>query len=267
MEPLELLHEPAGLPAFDLPDELASLYPGTLGFPEQCVYANFVATIDGVVALPALRQSNKLIADASQADRFVMGLLRACADVVLVGSGTLRGSPNASWSPEGPFPDAADALRELRRRLGLSERPAVAILTTGRSLPVGHPILERAPVVLTTEAGAERLGPTLPGAEVVAVAGGDLVDARAAIEALRARGYGRILSEGGPNLFGSLLEAELVDELFLTVSPLFAGRSAVAGGVFSLVEGVELLPDRRVAVTPRGIRRHRAHTFFRYALR
>ena len=81
-----------------------------------------------------------------------------------------------------------------------------------------------------------------------------------AIAELRERGRRRILCEGGPTLFGSVLAAGLVDELFLTVSPLLAGRG------LSLVEGVELLPDLRVAGTLAGVRRHGAHLFLRYAL-
>jgi hypothetical protein len=65
--PLELLYEAGGLPRFDLPTGLAELYGGTIGFEEPCLYANFVETADGVVAIPSLPQSNKLIAGASQA--------------------------------------------------------------------------------------------------------------------------------------------------------------------------------------------------------
>ncbi len=85
----------------------------------------------------------------------------------------------------------------------------------------------------------------------------DVVDA---IAELRDRGCRRILCEGGPTLFGSVLEAGLVDELFLTVSPLFAGRG------LPLVEGVEFLPDRRIAASLAGVRRHGEHLFLRYAL-
>ena len=84
MRPLELLFELPGLPELDLPAELRRLYDGGLGLDESCVFANFVQTIDGVVAIPELPRSNALIAGESPADRFVMGLLRACADVVLV---------------------------------------------------------------------------------------------------------------------------------------------------------------------------------------
>jgi hypothetical protein len=83
LQPLEALFEVPGLPGFDLPDELAAICGGTVGFPEPRLYANFVASVDGVVAL-----------------RFVMGLLRACADAVLIGAGTLRGSPRTRWTAE-----------------------------------------------------------------------------------------------------------------------------------------------------------------------
>jgi len=232
VEPLELLYEPAGLPTFPLPQELAALYPGTLGFPADCVYANFVETIDGVVALPGIPSSNRVIADASDADLFVMALLRACADAVIVGSHTLLASPKNVWTAEAAFPPAAGELAELRRRLELSERPDVVVITR-------RPKIESA-----------ALGDRLHVRP-------DVVDA---VAELRARGCRRILCEGGPTLFGSVLEAALVDELFLTVSPLFAGRG------LPLVGGVEFLPDRRISASIAGVRRHGDHLFLRYAM-
>jgi riboflavin biosynthesis pyrimidine reductase len=266
MKPLELLAEPAGLPSFDLPDELRELYPGTLGFPGEWLFANFVSTIDGVVSVPGLPGSNRLLADESEADRFVMALLRACAEIVVIGAGTLRGSPRAVWTAEAAYPSGADAFRRLRASLGLPELPAVAIITSGAAFPGDHPILARSPVILTTEGGAERLQPAPAGAEVVPVSTGERVDLTAAVAALRARGYGRILSEGGPHLFGTLLSEGLLDELFLTISPLVAGRPSQPGAALSLVEGVSLLPEHRVAMELRGIRRHGEHLFLRYAV-
>jgi 5-amino-6-(5-phosphoribosylamino)uracil reductase len=62
-------------------------------------------------------------------------------------------------------------------------------------------------------------------ADVIAV-GDDAVDLRAALDALRARGLHRLLCEGGPSLFGSLLAAELVDELCVTIAPQLNGGDA-----------------------------------------
>ena len=75
---------------------------------------------------------------------------------------------------------------------------------------------------------------------------GDRVDLRRALEQLRERGHALILSEGGPTLFGVLLAASSIDKLFLTVSPLLAGRDTSSR--LGLVEAVELLPgdSRRV---------------------
>jgi riboflavin biosynthesis pyrimidine reductase len=59
--------------------------------------------------------------------------------------------------------------------------------------------------------------------------------------------------------------AELVDELWLTLSPLLAGHAL--GTRLNLVEGVELLPDRRVAGRLRSVRANGSHLFLRYGLR
>ncbi len=266
LEPVELLWEPEGLPAFDLPDELAARYGGSLGFEGPTLFVNFVETIDGIVALPSLAQSNKLIADESDADRFVMGLLRACADVVVVGAGTMQASRSSTWSAERAYPPAAAAFAELRRRLGKGERPEVAFLTASGRIDVEHPALETGAIVLTTPGGALTLEGRLPEAsEAIVVNEGDLVDVAAAVELLRGRGHEQILSEGGPTVFGLLLEAGVVDELFVTVSPLLAGRSQLSERL-GLIEGLHFLPDTRLAATLAGVRRHCEHLFLRYRL-
>ena len=266
MEPLELLFEQPGLHTFDLPDELGRLYGGGLGLATPCLFANFVSTVDGVVAFPRLERSSTIIAAGSEGDRFVMGLLRACAHAVLLGSSTLRASPTSLWRAAGPFPGAADAYAELRRRLGHDTDPVVAIVTGGANLPMEHPRLEDGALVLTTETAASKLRARLPGAsEIIPVCGGDRVDPGSAVQELRSRGLDLILSESGPTFFGSLLDAGLVDELFLTISPLLGGRSH-DGQPLSLIEGVDLLPTKRVGATVLSARRQGSHLFLRYGV-
>jgi riboflavin biosynthesis pyrimidine reductase len=257
---LELLWEREGLPQEELPSELSALYGGGLGFDEPRLYANFVETLDGIVAIPEIERSNALVAGDSEADRFLMGLLRAFADVVLVGSGTMLASPKGRWRPEGVYPTGKAAFAELRARRGRPERPAVAVVSSGASLDVGHPVLAEA-VVLTTERGAAELHGVLP--DVAAVNDGDRVDLRAAVRVLHERGHSLILAEAGPTVFGSLLAAGLVDELFLTVSPLLGGRLA-PGRRLGLVEGVELLPEVRASPQLVSLRRAGDHVFTRY---
>jgi riboflavin biosynthesis pyrimidine reductase len=265
IEPLTVLAEDEDLPRWDVPAQLAELYGGTIGLDEPCVAANFVQSLDGVVAVPRLPRSHALVSDESDADRFVLALLRACADAVVVGSGTLLASPKGTWRIDRAYPPAAETLAELRARRGRPQQPLVAVLTAGGSLDPAHPVLATGALVLTTEKASRDLRAAVPDAtEVVAVSDGTTVDLSAALDVLRDRGCPVILSEAGPSLFGSLLASRLVDELFLTVSPLLAGRAAAAR--LGLVEGVELLPETRVAGRLRSVRTHGSHLFLRYRL-
>ena len=260
---LERLWESRELPDGELPDRLRRFYDGTLAIPPRCVYANFVETLDGVVSIPDLDRSNAIVADGSRDDRQLMGLLRALADAVLIGTGTMLASPRGRWRPEGVYPDGAEDFAELRARLGKPERATVAVVTSGASIDVGHPVLADGALVLTTERGAASLAGL--AADVVAVNDGDLVDLRAALDVLRARGLEQVLAEAGPTTFGRLVAGGLVDELFLTVSPVLAGRVDPRRRL-GLVEGVELLPQVRREGRIVSVRRSESHMLLRYVL-
>ena len=233
-----------GLPAFELPEELARSYGGSLGFTAPCLFANFVSTIDGVVAIPSLPASNKLVAGDSAADRFVLGLLRACCDVLVIGSGTLAASPRSVWTPEQGYPPAAEAFAALRERLGRPPVPPVAVVSGSGRIDPDHPAFAAGALVLTTDAGAERLAGRLAGDAVVAL--GERLDPADAVAALHDRGLSLVLSEGGPRTIAPFLAAGVVDELFLTISPLLAGR--VPGEErLALVEGADLVPGGPLA--------------------
>src|SRR5207342_95671 len=76
----------------------------------------------------------------------------------------------------------------------------------------------------------------------VVEAGTDGVDPAWLISELGRRGAQVVLSEGGPHLIGELIGAALLDELFLTVAPQIAGRSAAGDPRLALVEGVSFAP-------------------------
>jgi riboflavin biosynthesis pyrimidine reductase len=265
LEPLELLLEAGPTPGESLPAELARLYGGDLSLAPDCVYANFVTTLDGVVAIPGMRGSNAFVADDSDADRFLMGLLRAFADAVLIGAGVMRASPRGTWRPEQIWPSAGTAYAELRERLGISPEPEVAVLTGHGSIDPAHPLFEEGALVVTSAVGAANLEGRVPSAtNVITLAEQPTLDIASVVSALHERGHRRILCEAGPHTFGELLGADLVDELFLTRSPLLVG-DAGPGSRLGLVEAGDLLPSGRHARLL-SLRRHGSHIFLRYAL-
>jgi riboflavin biosynthesis pyrimidine reductase len=265
LSPLERLFEVDGLPRTPLPAGLARLHDGDLGFADECVFANFVATVDGVVAIPGMRGSNTFIAQDSDADRFLMGMLRAFAGAVLIGAGVLRASPRGTWRAAQIYPPAEAEYAELRERLGLAPDPEVAVLTGHGSIDPEHPLFEVGALVLTSEPGAARLQGRLPSATSVLTLGeSTTIDIGLIVATLRERGHRRILAEAGPHTFGELVAAGLVDELFLTRSPLLVG-DAGPGSRFALVEESDLTPAGRHARLL-SLRSHGSHVFLRYAL-
>jgi riboflavin biosynthesis pyrimidine reductase len=266
MKLLEPLFEAPGLPAYDLPSDLGERYGGRLGFATPRLYANFVSSIDGVVALGAMPASPSVISGRSEADRFVMGLLRACAQAVLIGAGTLRAEPEHLWTPEHVYPEAGDAYALLRRRLGLPGRPLLVVITASGEVDTHVPALALGALIVTTDRGAKVLGRSSPASDaaIVRVGSGGAIELGGVVEELRMQGYGVILTEGGPKVVGQLARERLLDELFLTISPMLAGRisSEDRPGV---VDGVDLVspPHWGELVS---LRRHRSHLFARYRL-
>jgi riboflavin biosynthesis pyrimidine reductase len=266
VEPLDVLFESPGLPAGDLPAELASLYNGTLGFVRPRLVANFVSSIDGVVALEPLPESSYVISRGSEADRLVMGLLRASADAILIGAGTMRADPEALWTPEFIAPDHASAFGEMRNRAGARETPELIVVSASGNLDVLHPALRAGATIFTTDRGSSRLRGRVPiTVEVLSLGGGPSFSGRDITNALLDRNHATTLVEGGPSLIGSLVEDRTLHELFLTVSPVLAGRNG-AGRRPSLLQGYELQPPDLGPARLLSVRRHGSHLFLRYEL-
>jgi riboflavin biosynthesis pyrimidine reductase len=265
MKPLEKLYgrEPAGPDHF--PEALSALYDGALVLRRRSLFANFVSSLDGVIAIPSVPNSPSTISGKSEADRFVMGLLRASADVVLIGAGTVRAEPDHRWTPEFVYPQGAGEFARLRAALGLAPHPRLAVVTSGGELGSAVDALEDA-FVFTTRRGARRLERLGKAPAMTVEAGpGDVVDPAKAVELLRSRGHLSVLCEGGPTLIGQLVRRRLVDELFLTLSPVLIGRDREERRL-ALIEGVDLLGNGSVAARLASVRGHGSHLFLRYSL-
>ena len=195
-----------------------------------------------------------------------MGLLRACADAVLLGAGTLRATPGHRWTPEHIYPAMASKFAELRKMLGRRPRPRLVLFTASGGVDASHPAVVEGATVITTETGARALAGRLPDTcDVIALGKSAGVDMRRALDELRGRGYEVMLTEGGPHLTGALIENGLLDEAFVTISPVIAGRRQEKR--LGMVEGAELLPDRPLWSRLLSARRHEDFLFLRYALK
>lgn len=80
MKPIERLFERKGLPSWKLPAALAALYGGDFGLVRPGCYANFVSSLDGVVALPGAVESGHLISGEDAPDRFGATSASRCFD-------------------------------------------------------------------------------------------------------------------------------------------------------------------------------------------
>ena len=258
--PLELLFEQSHLPRLPLPALLEANYGGPLGFASPRVFANFVSSVDGVVALPGDSESGQIISGRNTADRFVMGLLRACADAVLLGAGTFRHSRGHLWQPDRIYPAAASLFAEARRALGLRPAPRLVLVSASGELDVNEPALHDA-LIMTTQRGEARLRGRAPESARVVVSGAERIELARVLELMREQGLQQVLTEGGPSLFSELVAGGLIDELFVTSAPSLFGRFAQDQRK-SLADGLDLGGKKMELLSAR---RHGSHLFLRYA--
>ena len=200
--------------------ELSQLY----GYPAvqdgTWLRANFITSVDG-----GATADGTTAAMAGPGDKFIFNLLRELADVVLVGAGTVR-LENYSGA------HLSVAQRQQRQARGQSEVPQLVLVTKSGRLDRDMGVFSRTevpPLVLTCTAAAEPTRRLLIDlAEVVDCSGDDpaKVDETAVLATLQARGFRRILTEGGPMLLGSFIQRDLLDELCLTIAPVVVGGLA-----------------------------------------
>jgi len=276
LTPLETLFDIGYGRDLELPSELVKLY-GHLHFPfhpgGSYVIGNFVSTLDGVVTLGQPGKSGGGdISGFNQHDQMVMGLLRAIADAVIVGSGTFRAAPRHLWTAQYIYPALADAYQELRSTLGKTQPPLNVIVTARGEINLHRPVFQSGEVpvlIVTTPQGAERIHeqPLPPAVQVSAVQGTGVLSVRAILEAVNAvRQCDRILVEAGPQLMGDFLAEHYLNELFLTLAPQIAGRdSSVERPGF--VAGKLFAPEHPLWGTLISVRRAGSHLFLRYAFK
>ena len=270
--PLENLYDHTAGPDLPLPRALARPY-GPFRLPRGVhgpyVVGNFASTLDGVVSLQSPgASSGGEITGFDPRDRLLMGILRAAADAVVVGAGTLRAVPRHVWTAGHVVPSLAKEFATLRRRLGKPPTPWNVVVTASGRLDLRLPLFTRREVpvrIVTTSAGARRLGEVrdLPSVDVTTVPGRTSVRAVDVLRAIRTPGRGGVvLVEGGPHLIGSFFAERRLDELFLTLAPQVAGRDRITRP--GLVAGHSFAPEHPLWGSLVGVRRGGSLLFLRF---
>ncbi len=218
------------------------------------VLLNMVSSADGRATFEG--RSGGL---SSPADRALFHALRAPADGVLIGAGTVRAERYGRLIRD-------PRTRELRASRGLEPEPLACIVTASASLDADLPLLAepQSRVVLLTPSTAELSG-CAARVEYVRCAADGVLDLRRALSELHERfGVQLLLCEGGPHLAAELVATGLLDELFLSVAPRLVGGESGASRELRILAGAELDPP--VALELEGVLESAEHLFLRYGV-
>jgi riboflavin-specific deaminase-like protein len=205
-----LIPDPAAVDAADL---LAGLeLQRRAGEQRPYTIVNFIASADGRAAFDG--RSGAL---GDQADRALFHGLREQADAVLAGTGTLRTERYGRLVKD-------PQRREHRVRAGRSAEPLTCVVTRSGQVPAEIPMFSdpESRIVIFTPVEPD-LSEAAAQVELVLVDRGELT-LTTVLRRLRTDfGIAALLCEGGPTVFGALLQEQLVDELFLTIAPKLTG--------------------------------------------
>jgi len=191
-----------------------------------------VQSIDGIASFKGKDPSGAAISQSKE-DRWLMDLLRAHADAVMVGRNTLveEQASNRAGKRGPVFRIADPELQDLRRALGRGREINIIVSGEGGFDPSAYAVFdgERVDaVLLTTEKESRQLAAlktSHPQLRVVVAGKDKFVDLKFALSILRRDlGIRYLLCEGGPTLYGYMQRAGLIDEKFLTISPVEIGQ-------------------------------------------
>jgi riboflavin biosynthesis pyrimidine reductase len=228
-------------------EQLAGFRPEELAHDERpYVFTNFAVTVDGEATI-----DGRAGPIGSRADLEMLLGLRAAADAVLIGAGTMRAERYGRLIPDG-------SLRARRERRGLPHDPLAVLLTDRMELPWDAGLFSSGSGRVLIFTGSQAEAPeTATPVRVVRHRGS--VDLREALRYLREdRGIRGLLCEGGPHTHGGLIAGDLLDELFVTFAPKLSG-----GGGPGLVEG---LPEQPRGLELRWLLHEDGELFARYAV-
>ncbi len=189
---------------------------------------NFVASVDGIVAVDPPNGTGAEISSGNGYDRAVMGLLRAVADAVVIGAGNLRAEGNHVWTAQRICPEMAGPYTRLRSSVGKGPVPLQVVVSGSGNVDLSREVFSgSAPsLVVTTAVGAARLRAQRAKVSLAVVESGTgWISLASVFEAAQLRAGAIVLVESGPTSTTRFFAERAVDELFLTRAPVFIGRS------------------------------------------
>jgi riboflavin biosynthesis pyrimidine reductase len=246
---------------------------GPLLFPRlpedrSYTYASFVMSVDGRIAFPEspdgtlLAKTNKLDPYGGECDFWVLNLLRAASDAIIMGSMTLAREPYLTGRIFDPD------LTACRSAAGKPDTPLHVVITrSGANLSLEHKVFRERDIpalIAASPEGAETIRRRFSG-EVVPAEPEDLstaalrgtnkpllfgfgsgleFDAEALLAFLKRGGCGRVLIES-PSFLSHLMAEKLLDEMFLNTSGIFIGGEALTLGENAAPFSAEAHPHTR----------------------
>ena len=238
-----LLPDPAEV---DAGDQLAGLRLADLAPPERpWLVANFVASLDGRAAFRG--RSGPL---GGEGDREIFFRLRTQVDAVLAGTGTVA---TETYGRLAKQPER----RAQREADGLAADPALILVSRSGRLPLVAPLFDEPAQRVLAYVGDEIPVPDAR-ADLSIHAIERLTFAAVLAHARAEHGIRSVLCEGGPTVMNALLREQLVDELFLTLSPRIVG----GGDEPTIANGPELA--ELAALEPVWVLEREGALFLRY---
>ena len=275
LEPFTLLFDDEAKGAA-LPEALRAVYGGDWFLPKingrPYTYANFALSRDGRVSF---NEPGHLgggdVSGFNAHDRWLMGLLRARADAVVVGDNTLRLEPDHLWTFEYIFPQNAEAFTALREAEGRKPQPLQVFLSLTGNFDAEASVLCQPHLdvlIATTSRGYEKAAALRCAANVTVLnLGEERVNLSRFATILHSDfGVNTLLCEGGPRVYGGFVEAGLIDDEFLTLCPTVIGNPALGDSVKprpGLIEGTAFMPNTHPKSVPTSLRRAGDHLFLR----
>lgn len=204
--------------------------PGTHDAP--FIYTNFIASLDGRIALPGENRRTHQVppAIANGRDWRLFQELAAQADLLITSARYFRQVADGETQAELPLGNAAefDDLRAWRLQTGRSAQPDIAIFSASLDIPLASldAYRDRRLFIVTGQrANPERLRQLRAHgrAEIILCGDEQQVTATGLRAKLAAFGYRRVYAIGGPSVLHTLVSGQALDRLYHTTAHCLLG--------------------------------------------